>query len=346
MRKSDYLAIISWFLAWSWATAAHDVRDFAQKSQVSSSSSKLVGRYSFPSVGKISGGERLSNHHFHSSPRWLNIRGGGPRIAPRTVSVPWQKTASQGQTDSQRAAKETMDAFLTRDSRNTFIARVYAILAAQMLVTAASIYVFGTNDWASNWLQSPGFGAAVPGLSLLLSTIAWFVMCGSTSARRSSPLKWQLLALFTLGEALSAGFLTSFFKFESVVTAMLTTAAATTIISIYTATQRNSKYDLSQWGTGLTQAGLIFLFLGVIQLLEVLHVLPKGFLPVSEKAYCFFGTALFSFYVAHHTKTLVGGKHTKYQMNEKDYVFGAMTLYNDIISLFTYLLRIVGEDRE
>ena len=40
------------------------------------------------------------------------------------------------------------------------------------------------------------------------------------------------------------------------------------------------------------------------------------------------------------------GKYSKYQMNEKDYVFGAMCLYNDIISMFIYILRLVGEDRE
>ena len=231
--------------------------------------------------------------------------------------------------------------------RNLRSARVYAILSCQMLVTAASVFMFGTNDWASKWLQSSkGFGAVVPGLSLLISTVTWFIMCASTEARRSSPGKWQLLVLFTLGEAISAGFLTSFFKFRSVVSAMLTVGATTSAISLYTYAQRNSKYDLSQLGTTLTQGGLIFLFLGFIQLLEVVGVLPKGFLPVSEKAYCFFGATLFTGYVAYHTKTIVGGKYSHHPMNEKDYVFGAMTLYNDIISLFTYMLRIVGEDKE
>ena len=33
-------------------------------------------------------------------------------------------------------------------------------------------------------------------------------------------------------------------------------------------------------------------------------------------------------------------------MNEKDYVFGAMTLYNDLINMFIYTLRVIGEDRD
>jgi FtsH-binding integral membrane protein len=40
------------------------------------------------------------------------------------------------------------------------------------------------------------------------------------------------------------------------------------------------------------------------------------------------------------------GKHSKYQMNEKDYVFGAMSLYNDIISIFIYILKLLGEDKD
>ena len=37
------------------------------------------------------------------------------------------------------------------------------------------------------------------------------------------------------------------------------------------------------------------------------------------------------------------GKHSKYQMSEKDYVFGAVTLYNDMINLFIYVLKMFGE---
>ena len=85
---------------------------------------------------------------------------------------------------------------------------------------------------------------------------------------------------------------------------------------------------------------------GLIQLLIMLGVLPAGLLPYNEMLYGLVGACLFSFYLAHHTKLIVAGKHTKYQMSDKDYVFGAMTLYNDIINLFIYTLRLIGEDRD
>ena len=37
------------------------------------------------------------------------------------------------------------------------------------------------------------------------------------------------------------------------------------------------------------------------------------------------------------------GKSSKYQMNEKDYMLGAMSLYSDIVNIFLYILRLLGE---
>jgi len=77
-------------------------------------------------------------------------------------------------------------------------------------------------------------------------------MCASADARRKSPLKWNLLALFTAGEAISVGFVSSFYQFRSVLSAMMATAVAATSVSVYTASQKNPKYDLSQWGAGIS----------------------------------------------------------------------------------------------
>lgn len=146
-------------------------------------------------------------------------------------------------------------------------ARVYAILAGQLAVTSLSVIAFGLEssplrDWTrANTAVSfagggriglRGIGPIVPMLSLILSTICWFVMCASGDARRRSPIKWQLLSLFTIGEAISVGFITSFYQFRSVLSAMFATAASATAVSVYTATQKNPKYDLSQWGAGLS----------------------------------------------------------------------------------------------
>ena len=78
-------------------------------------------------------------------------------------------------------------------------------------------------------------------------------------------------------------------------------------------------------------------------MLQTFKILPANFLPYNDIMYSIVGACLFSFYLAHHTKLIVSGKHAKYQMNEKDYVFGAMTLYNDIINMVRiYTISCIG----
>ena len=90
--------------------------------------------------------------------------------------------------------------------------------------------------------------------------------------------------------------------------------------------------------------GMIFVFYGLIQFLSSIGWLPPGFLPYNDVIYSMLGTSLFTMYLAYHTRLIVSGKHTKYQLNEKDYVFGAVLLYNDIINIFLYLLRVLEND--
>ena len=204
------------------------------------------------------------------------------------------------------------------------VARVYAILSVQLFITAISIGLFGLYPNIGSWMKNPNSGGIlVPIVSLLISTITWLLICISPNLRRISPMKWYLLSFFTVGEAISVGYVSSFYQFRSVVSAMLVTALSTTVVSYYTTTQKNSKYDLSQWGVMLSSTGLIFMLYGFVQILQFTNVLPSNFLPYNEMLYGIIGAVLFSCYLAYHTKLITGGKHTKYQMNEQDYVYGA-----------------------
>jgi len=180
-------------------------------------------------------------------------------------------------------------------------------------------------------------------LSILVSSVAFGIAASNQEARRRSPTKWQLLAVFTGGQALITGFITCFYPMRTVVSAMGATALATGGVSLYTIANKDSKRDLSQWGASLASFSLVFLVISIIRLLEIVGVLPRGFLPISEAAFCLGGATLFSGYLAHHTRMIVAGKHTKYRLHERDYVFGAMLLYDDIVTIFIYILRILGE---
>ena len=89
---------------------------------------------------------------------------------------------------------------------------------------------------------------------------------------------------------------------------------------------------------------MIFIFYGIIHALSMIGVLPQNFLPYSETLYSMLGTSLFTMFLAYHTRLVISGKHSKYQLNDKDYVFGAVLLYSDIINIFIYLLRLLEND--
>jgi len=247
-------------------------------------------------------------------------------------------------TQERQKTKEEIDSFLTRDSRNTFIARVYAILTGQLLLVALSVLLFGKYPIITQWMLTKG--KFVPWASILISTITVVFMSVSERARQISPLKWQLLAIFSIAEAIVVGLISSFYKSKTVMSAAMSTAVATISVTMYTVWNKDSKRDLSQWGAGLSSMGMIFVCYGIVHLLSQSGILPPEFLPYNEMVYSFLGTSLFTMYLAYHTRLIVSGKHSKYQLNEKDYVFGAVLLYNDIITIFLYMLRFMGgEDR-
>jgi FtsH-binding integral membrane protein len=89
---------------------------------------------------------------------------------------------------------------------------------------------------------------------------------------------------------------------------------------------------------------MIMLSYLLIHVLSLIGWLPPGFLPYNEIVFSILGCTLFTLFLAYDTRLIVSGKHTKYQLNQKDYVFGAALLYHDIVAIFLYLLKLLDND--
>jgi len=161
-------------------------------------------------------------------------------------------------------------------------------------------------------------------------------------SRRRGKNKYKYLSVFTIFESLLVGTFTTFFPTRMVISAAMTTAVGVGGVTLATVANKNPKYDLTQMGQGITS--LTSVFVGYV----MLHILGRimGFsfnLPWNELLFCGFGAGLASAWLGYHTSLIVGGKHNKYKMHEDDYVFGAVAVYNDVINLFIYILRILSE---
>lgn len=303
-------------------------------------------------------------HGYSDTSNLLRIRGGasesasawnaGSKLSPRPGTG--LSSASTGQSyrtpppynryddDSNTQLKEQFaEAFLQREDRNRFIARVYGILTGQLLFTAGVIHLFHLNPQIRDWMIYSQVGRKVPLLGLLISTVAWWIALSSEQTRQASPMRWPILLAFTAGESIAVGFISSVYNYSAVLKAMVWTGMCTFSVTAYTMLQKNPKYDLSQWGRALTGLGMAFLVYGLVRVLELFGILPQGFLPYNEAIYSILGASLFNLYLAHHTRLIVSGKSAKYQMNEKDYILGAMSIYSDIINIFLYILRLLGD---
>jgi FtsH-binding integral membrane protein len=61
--------------------------------------------------------------------------------------------------------------------------------------------------------------------------------------------------------------------------------------------------------------------------------------PTMRLIYCTFGVMVFAVYLVFDTQLIVGGEGRSYQLNQEDYILGAIILYMDIINLFIYILE-------
>lgn len=71
------------------------------------------------------------------------------------------------------------------------------------------------------------------------------------------------------------------------------------------------------------------------------------FFPSNSKMHTIYaglGVLIFSVYLIMDTQMLVGGSH-KFQISPEDYIFGALTIYLDIIQIFLYIMQLLSSDK-
>ncbi|KAF3691669.1 Protein lifeguard 1 [Channa argus] len=194
--------------------------------------------------------------------------------------------------------------------RRGFIRKVYLTLMIQLLVTVGIICAF--LYWAA----------------VLVLIVA---MSCCDNLRRRVPLNFIALGLFTIAEGLMLGSVTVYFEAEAVLWAVGATALVSFALSLFA---MQSKWDFT------TANGSLWVFAWTLFSFALLcAILRSQYLYI---VYACLGTLLFSLYLVFDTQLILGGKHRKYEVSPEEYVFAALNLYLDIISLFLLLLQLIG----
>ncbi|XP_074508585.1 protein lifeguard 1 isoform X1 [Sebastes fasciatus] len=212
--------------------------------------------------------------------------------------------------------------------RRGFIRKVYLTLMIQLLLTVGIICAFIYWDALRTWtLDNNWFSFAM--MAVVMVFIVALSCCDNL--RRRVPLNFIALGLFTVAEGLMLGSVAASFDAEAVLWAVGATALVSFALTLFA---MQSKWDF----TGLN--GSLWVFAWTLFSFALLcAILRSQYLYI---LYACLGTFLFSLYLVFDTQLILGGKHRKYQVSPEEYVFAALNLYLDIVSLFLLLLQLIG----
>ncbi|KAM9310036.1 protein lifeguard 1 [Pholidichthys leucotaenia] len=212
--------------------------------------------------------------------------------------------------------------------RRGFIRKVYLTLLVQLLLTVGIICPFLYWNTLREWTQDTYWFTYCMMVVVIVFILA-FSCCDNL--RRRVPLNFIALGLFTVAEGLMLGSVAARFDAEAVMWAVGATALVSFALSLFA---MQSKWDFT------TMNGCLWVFLWTLFSFALLcAILRSQYLYI---VYACLGTLLFSLYLVFDTQLILGGKHRKYEVSPEEYIFAALNLYLDIVSLFLLLLQLIG----
>jgi len=217
--------------------------------------------------------------------------------------------------------------FSEKSVRAAFLKKVYSILCLQLLVSIGIVCIFIFHKPSKNYVRKhPGTFYAAWGVTLVIMiAIACF-----EKPRRKFPLNLALLGLFTLAEGYLLGVISAFYKRDEVLMAMGIVAVVSLAITIFAF---QTKYDFTMMGGCLFVGLIVLLCFGFLSIFFYSRIVSL--------IYACLGALIFAMYLVFDTQIMMGGGKA-YSISPEEYIFAALNLYIDIVTLFIYILSIIG----
>ncbi|XP_061074896.1 protein lifeguard 1 [Conger conger] len=224
---------------------------------------------------------------------------------------------------------EDQETYLFSDAtiRRGFVRKVYLTLMVQLLITVGLICVFLFCYDLKEWVQHNSWFTFTM-MGLVFGLIIVLACCDSV--RRKVPLNFIFLGLFTIVEGFMLGSVTVFYEADAVLWAVGATALVSLAMSVFA---MQTKWDFTAASGTMWAIGWTLISFGLL-----CAILRTQYLYI---VYASLGTLVFSIYLVMDTQLMLGGKH-KYSISPEEYIFAALNLYLDIVTLFLFLLQLIG----
>uniref|UniRef100_UPI00358E294D protein lifeguard 2-like isoform X1 n=1 Tax=Myxine glutinosa TaxID=7769 RepID=UPI00358E294D len=250
---------------------------------------------------------------------------------PSSTPPPSYSEAMGGGEDAVSSSDEfAMRCWDDKAVRRVFVRKVYLILMLQLLVTFTIVMVFTYCNTVQMFVKS---SPAMYWSSYAVFVTTYLILCCCTSLRRKFPYNIILLILYTLALSYLAGVIASFYTTQSVVLCLGLTALVCFSVTLFCF---QTKYDFTSCH------GLLYSLLMVVFLtgLVACFTIPFGYLPWLQTIYGGLGALLFTLFLVFDTQLLLGNRRNS--LSPEEHVFAALSLYLDIIYIFTFFLNIFG----
>ncbi|KAM9341925.1 protein lifeguard 3-like [Pholidichthys leucotaenia] len=218
--------------------------------------------------------------------------------------------------------------------RHAFIRKVYLILTTQLAVTFSVVAVFTFVDPVRLFvIRYPGIYWA----SFVVYFVVYCVLICCKEPRRRFPWNLVLLGVFTLALSFMAGAISSYYETKAVFLAMGITAVVCIAVTVFCF---QTKVDFTSCGGFLCIAAILLTIIGIVTTV----VLCFQYVSWLHMLFAAIGAIVYTLFLVYNTQLLIGDRELA--ISPEEYIYGALSLYVDIVHIFLFVLQISGAATE
>ncbi|XP_076829792.1 protein lifeguard 1 [Brachyhypopomus gauderio] len=210
--------------------------------------------------------------------------------------------------------------------RRAFIRKVFSVVTLQLLFTFSVVCVFTFSETVKSAVQK---NLWIYVSSYIVFAVVTICLSFSSSFSRSYPWNMIGLSVVTMSLSYMVGTVASFHNTTAVVIAMGATLAISFTIIIFSSQTRVDFTICNGILLILAMDLLMFGFFSIFYYSQALQIL-----------YGCLGALLYALFLAIDCQLVMGRE--KYGLSPEEYVFAALIIYMDIITIFLYILILLG----
>ncbi|XP_043987812.1 protein lifeguard 3-like [Gambusia affinis] len=257
----------------------------------------------------------------------------GPGFPPPVMPIP---TLSAGLSASSPGEMDDFfsDQWESTSVRHAFIRKVYLILTVQLAFTFAVVGVFTFVDPVKMFVtQYP----AIYWASFAVFFLVYCILICCKEPRRRFPLNLVLLGIFTVALSYMAGTVSSYYETKAVIIAMGITGVVCIAVTVFCF---QTKVDFTSCGGFLCIAAVLLMIIGIVTSI----VLSFQYVPWLHMLYAAIGAIIYTLFLVYNTQLLIGNRELA--ISPEEYIYGALSLYVDIVHIFLFILQVSGAATE